>query len=112
VLVSDCGHDTDGIIDYLWIGFNSNDNWQGFLNLNALYPAEGFWICGQVMVLSSQPLGFYFNPDTTDAAEITIETIQTTIDQIKSDPARYAEGPITTWCIPATVEQILASPPQ
>jgi hypothetical protein len=111
VLVSDCGYDSDGIIDYLWIGFDSNDKWQGFLNLNAQYPAEGYWICGQVMVLSSQPLSFYFNPNTTSAAEITVEAIQTTIDQIKSDPAKYAEGPITTWCIPAKVEQTLASPP-
>jgi hypothetical protein len=106
VLISDCGTDIDGVIDYLWVGFNSNTNWQGFLNLYA--QDGGCWICGQVVVLPSQPLGFYLDPDTTYAAEVTIETDETSIDLIKRNPAYYAGG---TWCLANKVEQILASSP-
>jgi hypothetical protein len=114
VLVSDCGYDHDDIIDYLWIGFSSNTKWEGFLNLNARCPAGGYFICGQVMALPSQPLGFYFNPDTTGTAEVTIPESVTSIDAIKSDPAKYAEGPRPfglAWCISAKVERNLAFSP-
>jgi hypothetical protein len=106
VLGSDCGSDIDGVIDYMWVGFNSNTNWQEFLNLYA--KNVGCWICGQVVVLPSQPLGFYFNPDTTAAAEVTIETDETSIDLIKRNPAYYAGG---QWCVGIKIEQTLASSP-
>ena len=106
VLVSDCGYDTDGIIDYLWVGFSSNTNWQELLNMNTLHPAGGFAICGQVVVLPSQPLGFYFNPDAMGAGDAIVQEAGTSIDQIKSNPAKFAGGP---WCVQVKVEQVVAS---
>jgi len=112
VLTSDRGFDSDGTIDYLWIGFNSSESWQAFLDLNAKYPAGGYLIGGRVVVLSSHPLGFYFDPDSTGVAEVAIETQTTAIDLIKSDPAKFTEGPLPGmgWLVPAVVERIAPSP--
>jgi hypothetical protein len=114
VLISDRGWDLDGTIDYLWIGFNSSESWQAFLDLKARYPAGGYWMCGRVVVLSSHPPGFYFDPDSTGVAEVTAEVQQTSIDFIKSDPAKFTEGPLpgmdSSWCVPTVLERIAPSP--
>lgn len=108
MLISHRGHGQDS--DYLWVGFNSNEEWQTFLNLNARYPSGGYYIAGLVMVLSSQPLGFYIHPDTTQAAEVVAEGIVASIDAIKQEPAKYAESSFPTWAVPAKVERIAPSP--
>ncbi len=46
-------------------------------------------------------LGFYFDPQTTYAAEVTIEAIQTTVDQIRANPVEFAKNPLGSWVIPA-----------
>jgi|SRR2546422_3151909 len=102
VLISDRGADQDGIIDYLWIGFNSSQNWQDFLTLRQ----QGHlgWIGGQVVVDAKNPLGFYFDPNTTVGAEITAEGLQTALDFIKKNPAQFANGQY--WYVPPSIEKI------
>ncbi len=39
-------------------------------------------------------LGFYFDPQATYAAEVTIEAIQATIDQIKANPVEFTKNPL------------------
>src|SRR5262249_18749249 len=84
VLISDRGFDHDGKIDYIWIGFNSQAEWQNFLALRQKFPRGGFWIGGRVVVTSSNAVGFYFDPASASAAEVTAEGIQTSLDGIKS----------------------------
>ncbi len=48
-------------------------------------------------------VGFYFDPRTTYVAEVTVEAIQTTIDQIKANPDEFATNSLGSWVIPAHV---------
>jgi hypothetical protein len=102
VLISDRGVDQDGVIDYLWIGFNSSQNWQNFSTLHQ----QGHlgWIGGRVVVDAKNPLGFYFDPNTTVGAEVTAETFQTGLDAIKKNPAQFANG--QNWYVTPSIEKI------
>jgi hypothetical protein len=106
VLISDRGFDQDGKIDYIWIGFNSQAEWQNFLVLRQKFPRGGFWIGGRVVVTSSNAVGFYFDPVSTFAGEVTAEGIQTTLDGIKSNPTEFAKNPLGGWVVQAIVEQV------
>lgn len=101
VLISDRGAPGNGTIDYLWVGFNSSKNWQDFLTLRS----QGHlgWIGGRVVVDASNPLGFYFDPNTTLGAEVTAEGLQTSLGAIKNDPSYYAGG---YWYVPPIIEKI------
>ncbi len=107
VLISDRGRSNDLVIDRIWIGFHSQQEFQNFLALNQRFPRGGFWIGGKVVARANLPLGFYFDPNTTGAAEVTIEAIQTTLDQIKADPNEFAKNIPGRWVVSATVERIV-----
>ncbi len=107
VLISDRSRSNDPVIDRIWIGFHSQQAFQEFLGLNQKFPGGGFWIGGKVVAQPSLPLGFYFDPDTTEAAEVTIEAIQTTLDQMKANPNEFAKNVPGRWVVPASVERIV-----
>lgn len=92
VLGSDRGRSNDDRFDRLWIGFGRRESWDRYLRLRDQFAPDGAqpWICGHVVVDDGEPLGFYFNPATTDAAEITAETFQISLDGLKRDSNRPA----------------------
>jgi len=103
-------NDSDHVPDHLWIGFNDSGRWQHFEDLRSKHGDSGaFWIGGHVVVSVESSVGFYFDPATTVAGEITAEGQQTTLDFIKADPATFANtgvGNAVVWYVPAVVEQI------
>jgi len=103
VLISDRGFNQTGSINYLWVGFNSSQNWQSFLALHQRLP-NGGWIGGHVVVEPRSPLGFYFDPSTTASGEITAEALQTDLAGIKQNPGQYANG--FAWYVVPVVEQV------
>jgi hypothetical protein len=105
VLISNRNHSYDATIDFLWIGFDSPSNWQAYLTLNKQWP-NGFWVGGHVVVNPQNPLGFYFDPDTTMSGEVTAEGAQTTLDFIKQDPSYFVEHGFYYWYVWATTESI------
>ena len=64
------------------------------------------WIGGRVVVDAENPLGFYFDPNTTVAAEITAEGEQTSLGAIKQNPTYFA-GFSWNWYVPAVTERVL-----
>src|SRR5437016_6209610 len=90
-LIGEGGTDHDGIKDYLWVGFSSAVTWKDFQDVSQ----KGGWVDGKIVVAPGTPLGFYFDPQTTDAGEITIEACQTDIDSIKANPVKFTQGVIT-----------------
>jgi hypothetical protein len=106
VLISDRDQNSGGPINYLWIGFNSQANWQNFLSLSRNLSNGGYWIGGKVVVALSNPLGFYFDPSTASAAEATVEGEQTNLSMIKADPSQFANNPLPQIVVPAVVEAI------
>lgn len=104
VLISDRQFNRPEGISYLWIGFNSREEWQKFLLLNQNFPNQGF-IGGHVVVEPRNAAGFYFDPDTTLSAEAILDIFGTALVFIKQDPAFYAQFPDRFFVIPST-EQI------
>ena len=103
VLISE-GTDRDGPKDFLWIGFNSQTEWQNFLSLNQNHTLG--WIGGPVILTSNNSMSFYFDPSQTIAAETTAEGLQTSLDQIEANPSKFVPGSISRWYVPAIVEQV------
>jgi hypothetical protein len=103
VLISE-GTDRDGPKDFLWIGFNSQTEWQNFLSLNQNHTLG--WIGGPVILTSNNSMGFFFDPSQTIAAETTAEGLQTSLDQIEANPSKFVPGLISRWYVPAIVEQV------
>jgi len=106
VLISDRGQKPGAPLHCIWIGFNSSSSYQHFLTLQASMP-NGYWIGSRVVVDASAPLGFYFNPAYTLAAQITAENQQTTLAFIQSNPSYY--GVVWAgfnWYIVSIVEQV------
>jgi hypothetical protein len=108
VLVSDRGVSRDDEIDLIWIGFDRTAEWEALLKLREDLAGEntGPQIGGRVVSDRRHPLGFYFDPATTTAAEFTAETLQTSIDALKADPERAAQAQ-HLWFIPGFVERIV-----
>lgn len=108
VLGSDRGQSNDDRIDQLWIGFGRRESWDGYLRVRDELAPDGIhpWICGGVVADPNEPLGFYFDPMTTSAAEVTAETFQISLDGLK----RYAEGSgddPPQWCVTFFAEQVV-----
>jgi hypothetical protein len=109
VLISDRLADIDGVRDEVWIGFNRQQQWDDFIALNQRAPQEGFipQIGGRLVADTDHHLGFYFDPDTTQAGEVTATGEQTILDALKRDPQGAAQTPFFGWFVPASVEQIV-----
>ena len=98
----------DGVPDQIWIGFNRAVEFQAFLALHAKHGDKlGFNIGGRVIADVTAPLGFYFDPNTTLAAEVFAEASNTTLDQMKLDPAQFALNVPGLWNVPAVVEKVI-----
>ncbi len=98
----------DGVIDQIWIGFDRATEFQLFLDLHAKHGDNtGFNIGGRVIADVTAPLGFYFAPFTTVAAEIIPVGSDTTLDQMKLDPAQFALNEPGLWNVPAVVEKVI-----
>lgn len=68
-----------------------------------------WWIGGEVVPDDTALHGFYFLPSTVFTAEVTIEANQTTIDQIRTDPAFYApdgDGNLSAWVISGRILEL------
>jgi hypothetical protein len=111
VLISDRFFDIDAMRDAVWIGFNRQQQWDGFIAVNQRAPQEGFLpqIGGRLIADASHHLGFYFDPDSTGAAEAVLTDEQTVIDVLKRDPQGAAQTPFFGWFIPASVEKIVST---
>lgn len=107
MLISDRFFDIDGMPDEVWIGFSRQQEWDDFLKLNELATREDFipHIGGEFVADTDHHLGFYFDPNSTSAAEVTLTDEQTVIDVLKRDPQGAAQAP--GWFIPAVVERIV-----
>ena len=98
----------DGVIDQIWIGFNRANEFQLFLDLHAKHgDVTGFSIGGRVIADGTAPLDFYFDPNTTVAAEVFAGATNTTLDQMKLDPAQFALNEPGLWNVPAVVEKVI-----
>ena len=103
VLVSDRGHDKDGKIDFLWIGFNSQTEWQKFLS----QPPNSFMMGGMVMSPAGNGVNFFFDPSTATTAQASVPEEITLLDNLKADPTQLNMFDQThRWLIQVTVEQI------
>ncbi len=109
VLISDRFFDIDGMPDEVWIGFSRQEQWDDFLALNERATQGGFLpqIGGHLVADTDHHLGFYFDPNSTAAAEAVLVDEQTVIDVLKSDPQRAAQTSFPVWVIPASVEKIV-----
>lgn len=94
--------DTDGIPDFIWIGFNSTAEWQKFLT-NQKNPG-GFRIGGVNVPTTKNSVNFYFDPNTTTSDTGGILEEQTLIDFLKQHPD--AKSGLGIWLIFGKVEQI------
>jgi hypothetical protein len=77
-------------VNTMWIGTNSDS--LGTEMKNLIGAKKKYWIGGEVIVDSSCQHGFYFNPNTIVICEISVEGMQTTIEQIAGDPHYYAHN--------------------
>lgn len=108
VLGSDRGQSNDAQLDQLWIGFGRRESWEAYLSVRDRLAPEGVrpWICGRVVADANEPLGFYFDPMTTTAAEVTAETFQISLDGLKSSPEGAEDG-LPRWCVTFFPEQVV-----
>ena len=111
VLVRDPIRNADGSVDELWIGFNDEAKWQGLVGLaDRLGEGSAPYVSGRVLVDEALPLAFYFDPNTTDAAEIVAEGRQTSIHAIKTNPAEFAANePVGHWAVAGLIERLVPS---
>ncbi len=64
------------------------------------------WLIAAVVPEAGHRFGFYFAPGDVDSQEVTIEAMQTTLSQIRADPAYYAvggAGHLPKWAVSAEV---------
>ncbi len=64
------------------------------------------WLIAAVVPESGHRFGFYFAPGDVDSQEVTIEAMQTTLSQIRADPAYFAAGGggnLPKWAVGAEV---------
>jgi hypothetical protein len=102
VLVSDRASDKDGKTDFLWIGFNSQAEWQ-----KLLANPNGLELGGTVVSPSNSGMNFHFDPNTTTTLELGVPEIQTLIANLKADPTQTNLFDHThRWFVRVTIEQI------
>jgi hypothetical protein len=81
---------------YTWIGFNSQVSWQHYLAMVQQAKQMGgvtwIWMGGPVIVNSHNPLGFYFDPNKSDAEIVTPKVVQTSLFWIEQDPVCYSQN--------------------
>jgi hypothetical protein len=111
VLMRDPVREADGSFDELWIGFNDGAEWQALVELaDRLGQERAPYISGRLVVDSAEPLGFYFDPSTTDSAEVVAELRQTSIHAIKSNPTEFAANePGGHWAVGGMIERLVPS---
>ena len=73
----------------------------------SLKDGGGGWIGGHLVADPNHHLGFYFDPDTTSAAESSAETNQTGIDLLKRDPALAEQSQSGGWLVSAIIVRIV-----
>jgi hypothetical protein len=100
VLISET-NDTDGIPDFIWIGFNSPTEWQKFLTNQKTPPLR---IGGVNVPTTKNSVNFYFDPNTTTSDNGGILEEQTLLDFLKQHPD--AKSGLGIWLIFGKVEQI------
>jgi hypothetical protein len=87
----------------MWIGFSRQEIWDGFAVETKHTMAAGggdiLQIGGKLVADPSHHLGFYFDPGTTEVAEVTIIEAQTSLDILKRNPEEAARSPFL-WFIP------------
>lgn len=101
VLISEL-NDTDGVPDFIWIGFNSQTEWQKFLT-NAKNPQ--LRIGGVNVPTTKNSVNFFFDPNTTTSDNGGILEEQTLLDFLKQHPD--AKSGLGIFLIFGKVEQIL-----
>ena len=74
----------------MWIGTNTDSI--GVMMESCTGSQDEYWIGGGVVPDDSYPHGFYFDPNTVLVSEVTVEGMQTTIQQITEDPEYFAEN--------------------
>jgi hypothetical protein len=74
----------------LWVGINDPQVAQQAAALTA--GNAQYWVVGRVVPDSSQRHCFYLDPNTVGLAEITIEAMQTTVEQVSRRPQHFAPG--------------------
>jgi hypothetical protein len=106
VLVSDRGRSVDEVLDQLWLGFSRPEEWSHYIEERDRLAAEGTvpFVGGTVIADSKRPLGFYFDPATTSAAEVTAETFQTSLEALRSAPEAVAAAG-HRWFVPLVEER-------
>jgi len=107
VLGSDRGQSNDAQLDQLWIGFGRGESWDAYVRVRDQLAPDGLrpWICGQVVDDEGEPLGFYFDPATTEAAEVTAETFQISLDGLKNGSG--SAGSSGHWCVTFFAEEVV-----
>jgi hypothetical protein len=103
--------DTDGVHDEVWIGFSQKQQWDDFLALNQRAPGEHIlpFIGSHVVADTTHHLGFYFDPNITEAGETVATEVQTSIDRLKQDPLGAEQTPFRASFIPAVVVRIVGA---
>jgi len=110
-LISDRLASVDTSIDQLWVGF---DDWEAWAALVAFDEERrqgtgpvAPWVGGHVVASARHPLGFYFDPATTSAAQIVAETLETALDALKRNPEVAERDQPGRWMVAATVERLV-----
>lgn len=108
MLVSDTGFGTDGIVDRLWIGFDSKEAMQRFLDNMNRSPERRAIVQG-VLVTDQKPgLGFRFDRSTTDVApEVMIPEEYVFLDTIKAFLSQFLSPQPAGFPPTVTVERVV-----
>ena len=101
LLSENTSNDTDGVQDFIWIGFNSQTEWQKFLANQKTGPVR---VGGVNVPTIKNSVNFYFDPNTTTSDNGGILELQTLIDFLKQNPS--AKSGLGIWLVFGKIEQI------
>lgn len=82
---------------YTWIGFNSETNWHQYLAAVQQANEDGgtaIQIGGPVISDPANPLGFYFDPNGTVVAQVTLPIARTSLGYLEQNPACFSTEPM------------------
>ena len=79
--------------DFMWIGMDDESDYQELKSENPT--GSELWIGGAVVKYHELDHGFYFDPATITWGRITVEGMQTTIQQIKDDIEYFVNNGFT-----------------